>query len=414
MRLSRGDPHFISFGATCYDIAASGKLSISARVDVRYASLKEPEAVMPDSTIRLSPNATFWVLFFSLSLVGLLVFYEILLPFVAGFVLAYLFQPFVDRMNGWGMNRGVAAFIIIAAVGLIIALIAALIVPPVIDQLGQLIQALPRYYQEARAYVFKHYGTYLAPFQKQIGNGQAGPQGQITQDLAPWLLRQLQTLLQGSLALFNSLALLFLTPVVTFFLLRDWNEMIAGVEELLPRQDAPTIKEIAHDIDETISGYLRSTLIVLVIVSAFYMVALGAIGLNYGLVIGLAAGLISFVPYLGSTSGFLVSGGVALSQFWPDYTMVALVCGVFVLGQLVEGNVLTPKIVGDKVGLHPVWMLFALIASGYLFGFTGLLIAVPMAAAIGVLVRFAVRKYYGSPMYEGEEKHERKAETVRG
>ena len=133
-----------------------------------------------------------------------------------------------------------AAFIIIAVVALIIALIAALIVPPVIDQLAQLIQALPRYYQEARAYVFKNYGSYLAPFQKELGNGQAsGPQGQITQDLAPWLLRQLQTLVQGSLALFNSLALLFLTPVVTFFLLRDWNKMIAGVEELLPRQDAP-------------------------------------------------------------------------------------------------------------------------------------------------------------------------------
>ena len=150
-------------------------------------------------------------------------------------------------------------------------------------------------------------------------------------------------------------------------------------------------------------GLSQGMLIVLLIVSAFYMVALGAIGLNYGLVIGLGAGLFSFVPYLGSTSGFLISGGVAISQFWPNYTQIALVCGVFVLGQVVEGNVLTPKIVGDKVRLHPVWMLFALIASGYLLGFTGLLISVPLAAAIGVLVRFAVRKYYGSPMYEGQE-----------
>ncbi len=375
---------------------------------------------MNDSTFRLSPNATFWVLFFSVSLIALLVFYEILLPFAAGFVLAYLFQPFVERMNGWGLDRGIAAFIIIAAVALIFAIIAALIVPPVIDELAQLIQSMPRYYQEARTYILDHYGHYLAPFQKQLGGprasgGQApGLPPQITQDLAQWFLGKLQTLLQGSLALFNSLALMFLTPVVTFFLLRDWDKMIAGVEKLLPRQDAPAVKEIAQEIDFTISGYFRGMLIVLLIVSAFYMVALGAIGLNYGLVIGLGAGLISFVPYLGSTSGFLVSGGVALSQFWPDYTRIALVCGVFVLGQLIEGNVLTPKIVGDKVRLHPVWMLFALIASGYLFGFTGLLISVPMAAAIGVLVRFAVRKYYGSPIYEGEEKHERKAETIRG
>jgi len=195
---------------------------------------------MPDSTIRLSPNATFWVLLFSLSLIALLVFNEILLPFVAGFVLAYLFQPFVDRMSHWGINRGAAAFIIIAVLALIIALIAALIVPPVVDQLAQLIQELPRYYNEARGYVLKHYGSYLLPLQKQLGGPQAsgaGPQmpgGQITQDLAPWLLSHLQNLLQGSLALFNSLALMFLTPVVTFFLLRDWNEMIAGIEKLLP------------------------------------------------------------------------------------------------------------------------------------------------------------------------------------
>ena len=359
---------------------------------------------MSDSTIRLSPNATFWVLFISLSLIGLLVFYEILLPFVAGFVLAYLFKPFVERMNRWGINRGVAALIVIAAVALTIALIAALIVPPVISQLAQLIQDAPRYYREAQSYIFQHYGGYLKQIAaQQTGGGQTQ---QITQDLAPWLLSQLQSLLQGSFALFNSLALMFLTPVVTFFLLRDWDGMIAGIKDLLPRQDAPVISKIAEEIDWTISGYLRGTLIVLLIVSAFYMVALGTIGLNYGLVIGLFAGLASFVPYLGSTSGFLVSGGVALSQFWPDYTKIALVCGIFVVGQLVEGNVLTPKIVGDKVRLHPVWMLFALIAAGYLFGFTGLLIAVPMAAAIGVLVRFAVRKYYGSQMHEGEA-HER-------
>lgn len=374
---------------------------------------------MTGSTIRLSPNATFWVLFLCGSLVALLVFADILLPFVAGFVLAYLFNPIVDRMGRIGLGRGASAFAIIAVVALIFALIVALILPPVIEQLGQLIEALPRYYQEARSWLLRTYGHYLLPLQKQLNLPQGGPQApgqlppQITQDLASWFFTQLQKLLQGSLALFNSLALMFLTPVVTFFLLRDWPKMIAGIEELLPRQDAPAIKEIAQEMDWTISGYLRGTLIVLLIVSAFYMVALGMIGLNYGLVIGLGAGLFSFVPYLGSTSGFLISGGVAISQFWPNYTLIAIVCGVFVVGQLAEGNVLTPKIVGDKVRLHPVWMLFALIASGYLLGFTGLLISVPLAAAIGVLVRFAVRKYYGSPMYEGQEKHERETETVR-
>jgi predicted PurR-regulated permease PerM len=380
---------------------------------------EEPNAAMNDNPIRLSPSATFWLLSLALALLALLVFEAILLPFAAGFVLAYLFHPIVDRLNRIGVGRGAAAFAIIAVLALAVAIILALIVPPVLDQLSQLIDQLPGYYAKARAYVIQHYAHYLQPLQRQLGGAQTpGQQGQpdmqrqITQDLAPWLLTQLQNVLKGSLALFNSLALMFLTPVVTFFLLRDWNTMIASAEELLPRKDAPAIKEIAQEIDWTISGYLRGTLIVLLIVSGYYMVALGMIGLNYGLIIGLGAGLISFVPYLGSTGGFLVSGGVALAQFWPDYSMVALVCGVFVLGQVVEGNVLTPNIVGDKVRLHPVWMLFALIASGYLLGFTGLLISVPLAAAIGVLVRFGVRKYHGSQVYEGEEKHERKAETA--
>ena len=141
------------------------------------------------------------------------------------------------------------------------------------------------------------------------------------------------------------------------------------------------------------------------------MIALGAVGLNYGLLIGLGAGFISFVPYLGSTTGFLVAGGVALSQFWPDYTKIAIVCGIFIFGQLIEGNVLTPNIVGNKVRLHPVWLLFALIASGYILGFLGLLISVPLAAAIGVLVRYAIRSYYKSAMYRAGGDHEHKADA---
>jgi len=233
--------------------------------------------------------------------------------------------------------------------------------------------------------------------------GAPGPvEQEIRQHVTPWLISQLQGLLKSGLDLFNSLALLFLTPVITFFLLRDWDKMTGSIREFLPRRHAPVIAELAGEIDSTIAGYLRGTLIVLLIISGFYMVALGLIGLDYGLLIGLGAGLISFVPYLGSTVGFLVSGGVALYQYWPDYTMVALICGVFIFGQLMEGNVLTPNIVGNRVQLHPVWMLFALVASGYLLGFLGLIISVPLAAAVGVLVRFAIRKYYDSPMHNSD------------
>ncbi len=363
---------------------------------------------MNDSTVRLSPAATFWVIFCALALMALLVFSQILLPFAAGFILAYLFHPIANRLRRAGVSRGAAAFAIIAMLILVVAIILALIVPPLFDQLSQLIQALPSWYDRARGYLLQHYGQYFPYVTQPQKTGGPGPvEQQITQHVTPWLISHLEGLLKSGLDLFNSLALLFLTPVVAFFLLRDWDEMIASIEKFFPKQHTATIAQIAGEIDSTIAGYLRGTLIVLAIVSAFYMVTLGLIGLNYGLLIGLGAGLISFVPYLGSTTGFLVSGGVALAQYWPDYTKVALVCGVFVLGQLLEGNVLTPNIVGNRVRLHPVWLLFALIASGYLLGFLGLLISVPLAAAIGVLVRHAIHRYYESPMHndEGDREH---------
>lgn len=365
---------------------------------------------MNDTSVRLSPHATFWLIFSIVALMALLLFAEILLPFAAGMVIAYLFHPVVNQMCRFGVHRGAAAFAVIAVGALTLTILLILIVPPLFDQLSELIRKLPGYLQVFRDYVQKHYGAYLQPVQRlaqpqQPGNPPADVTQQVAQSFTPWIVAQLERLLANSLALFNSLALLFLTPVVAFFLLRDWDKMVAEINRLLPRKDAPAIREIAMEINWTISAYLRGTLIVLIIVSAFYMTALGLIGLHYGLLIGLGAGLISFVPYLGSTTGFLVSGGVALAQYWPDYTKIGLVLGIFVFGQLVEGNVLTPNIVGNKVRLHPVWLLFALIASGYLLGFTGLLISVPLAAAIGVLVRHAVRKYYGSEMYDEKNRH---------
>ena len=235
-----------------------------------------------------------------------------------------------------------------------LAAFIAVIVPPVATQLGDLIENLPTLYERAQSYLTAALRPLFAAPHGAAKARRAGARGSRSGSTSPpYLVSQLQGLLKSGADLFNSLALLFLTPVITFFLLRDWDKMIASLWGFLPRQQAPAIAEVAREIDSTISAYLRGTLIVLLIVSVFYMVSLGLIGLNYGLLIGLAAGLLSFVPYLGSTGGFLVSGGVALSQYWPDYTMVALVCGVFVFGQVIEGNVLTPYIVGNSVRLHP-------------------------------------------------------------
>jgi predicted PurR-regulated permease PerM len=328
------------------------------------------------------------------------VFSGVLLPFAAGFVLAYLFQPLARRLCRAGVPRGAAAFLVVSALIVALAVIFALILPPLIDQLGQLVRELPRLYQRARAWLVQHYGHFLHELDQPHQPGAPGPvEQEIRQQVTPWLVSELQGLLKSSLDLFNSLALLFLTPVITFFLLRDWDKMTGSIRKFLLREHAAVMLELAREIDLAIAGYLRGTFIVLLIVSGFYMASLGIIGLDYGLLIGLGAGLFSFVPYLGSIGGFLVSGGVAAHQFWPDYTMIALVCGVFVLGQLVEGNLLTPNIVGKSIQLHPVWLLFALVASGYLLGFLGLLISVPLAATAGVLVRFAIRKHYEIPMH---------------
>jgi predicted PurR-regulated permease PerM len=192
-----------------------------------------------------------------------------------------------------------------------------------------------------------------------------------------------------------------ITPIVTLYLLLDWHRMIDKVDSWLPRQHQKTIRGIARDIDSALAGFVRGQALVSLILGTFYAIALTIAGLNFGLLIGFAAGILNFVPYLGSTTGLLIAGGVAIAQFWPDWISVAAVIGIFFFGQFIEGYFLQPKLVGDRVGLHPVWLIFALFAFGYLLGFVGLLLAVPLAAATGVLVRFALRQYLSSPLYTG-------------
>ncbi len=360
--------------------------------------------------IPLAPHTAFWLIIALLLTALLILFSDILLPFALGMIIAYLFDPLADRLHRIGIPRIVSSFFIVLILTLLVLAALSFILPAVLDQLTQLIRSLPQYYEAARAYLQDRWDAWLDPLQKQLpgapeGEGTQAPAltpGMIAENIAPWAIEQIQSVLQSGLALFNSLALFFVTPVIAFFLLKDWDTMIASIDRVLPREDAPTIRKLANEIDWTISNYLRGQLTVLLILSVFYMVALQMAGLNYGLLIGLLAGLISFIPYLGAFTGFVVAGSVAVLQFWPDWFPIATVLAIFLVGQAVEGNILTPKIVGDRVRLHPVWLIFALIAFGYLFGFTGLILAVPLAAVIGVLVRFVLRRYYDSTAYQRE------------
>jgi predicted PurR-regulated permease PerM len=208
-------------------------------------------------------------------------------------------------------------------------------------------------------------------------------------------------LAQGGVALINLFGLLFLTPVVTFYLLRDWPKVLAAIDRTLPLDHAVTIRALARDSNAAVAGYLRGQALVCLCLGTIYAVGLTVVGLQFGIVIGLIAGLISFIPFVGTLVGAVLSIGMALARFPPDWMGVVKVAVVFVLGNLLEGNLLSPKLVGDRVGLHPVWIMFALLAGGSLLGFTGVLIAVPVAAVVGVVARHLIKRYRDSTFYRG-------------
>ena len=205
----------------------------------------------------------------------------------------------------------------------------------------------------------------------------------------------------SGLALFNIAGLFVVTPVVAFYMLLDWDRMVAKVDSWVPREHVATVRAIASDINTSSAGFVRGQGTLSLALGIYYAIGLTITGLNFGILIGLFAGLISFIPYVGSLVGLVLSVGLAIIQFWPDYFMIGAVALVFIVGQFIEGNILHPLLVGKSVGLHPVWLMFALFAFGALFGFVGLLIAVPAAAAVAVLVRFALNRYLESPLYKG-------------
>lgn len=205
------------------------------------------------------------------------------------------------------------------------------------------------------------------------------------------------------MSLFNVVMLLVLVPVITFYLLMDWDRMVAEVDKLLPRDHAPVIRRLASDIDRTLASFIRGQGTVCLILGTFYAVGLMLVGLKFGLVAGALAGALTFIPYVGAIVGGLLSIGLALFQFWGEWQWIIAVAAIFAVGQFVEGNILTPNLVGSSVGLHPVWLIFALSAFGTLFGFVGMLVAVPVAAALGVIARFAIERYHDSRLYRGLE-----------
>lgn len=342
----------------------------------------------------------FWVAGLILLILALWLLRDILLPFVAGMAVAYFLDPLADRLERAGLSRTWATSIITVGFVVLLLLALVLLVPVLQQQVLDFIGAIPGYADslaKRATPLLERVQEYLSPsdvkrLREAVGN--------FAGTAVAWLVQVLKNVLLGGVALFNVLSLLFITPVVAFYLLRDWDKMVAKVNGWLPRAHADTIRGQLDEMNTTLSGFLRGQATVCLILGTFYGIGLTLVGLDLGLIVGLVSGLVSFIPYLGTISGFFIGVLLAIAQS-HEWTLPVMVAAVFIVGQAIEGNFLTPKLVGDRVGLHPVWVIFALLAAGSLFGFVGILLAVPVAAVIGVLTRFALQRYLASPLYRG-------------
>ena len=346
-------------------------------------------------------QALFWLLVLVAALLLVWLLSAILLPFVLGIALAYFLDPAATWLERRGWSR-MAATVLIAAgffgAGLLLLL---LLIPPVAEQAADLLQRLPGLVSR----LVRSIGPLLARILNAIGAEQ--PEG-LHQTLAGNLQRMaalglglLKGLMGGGAAVVNVASLLTITPLTTFYVLRQWPGIVATVDGWLPRDHAHTVRGIMRDIDVVLKGFLHGSVIVCAALAAFYGIALSLAGLDYGLTIGLATGALSFIPYVGTIFGLGSSVGVAFLQFWPDWIRVAVILGVFLAGQLLADYVLTPRVMGSRLAVHPLWLIFGLFAGGSLFGFVGMLLSVPATAAIGVLTRFFIGRYKESSLYRG-------------
>jgi predicted PurR-regulated permease PerM len=350
----------------------------------------------------LERQVMFWVAALVVLVGALWLLAGILLPFVAGMGLAYLLDPIARWAGRLGIGRAVSALIVVTLVIVVLVVVAMLVAPILSDQFTAFMDNLPGYLTRLQSLVADPSRPWLAKiFGERLSDGGKSLGGLAAQG-SGWIATFLASLWTGGRAVFSVLSLLVITPVVAFYLLCDWDRLIATVDGWIPLPQRDTVRGLAREIDSAIAGFVRGQAVICVILAVFYAIALTLTGLNFGFLIGLMTGFLGFIPFVGALTGFLVAGIVAIAQFWPNATSILLVIGVFVVGQGLEGYVLSPKLVGAKVGLHPVWLIFALLAFGYLFGFLGLLVAIPLAAAIGVLARFALRKYMASPIYTGD------------
>ncbi|MFY0681276.1 MAG: AI-2E family transporter [Thalassovita sp.] len=321
---------------------------------------------------------------------------DVLLPFVLGGAIAYFLDPVADRLERMGCSRALATTIITLVAVFVFVLLILLVLPTLITQTTSLIDVIPQLFSDLRAFLTTKFPQLL-----EEGSTVQTSLVKLGETLQSRTGELVNTLLSSAMGIINLAMLFVIVPVVAFYLLYDWDNMVAKVDDLLPRDHAPVIRDVASQIDATLASFIRGMGTVCLVLGSYYAVALMAVGLSFGLVVGFVAGALTFIPYVGAFVGGALAIGLALFQFWGDWLSIGLVAVIFVIGQMLEGNVLTPKLVGSSVGLHPVWLIFALSVFGTLFGFVGMLVAVPVAAALGVVARFLIGNYKAGRLYRG-------------
>lgn len=325
---------------------------------------------------------------------------DVILPFVLGGAIAYFLDPVADRIERMGASRALATTIITLSALLIFVLMALLVIPLLVQQAISLFETAPQLFENLQGFLTSRFPSLVE--EDSVLRQSLISIGETIRERGGELLN---TVLTSVNSLVGIVLLFVIVPVVAFYLLYDWDNMTSKIDDLLPREHAPMIRKLASEIDHTLASFIRGMGTVSLILGTFYAVALMLVGLQFGLVVGAIAGLVTFIPYVGALIGGALAIGLALFQFWGDWLSIGLVAGIFVVGQTIEGNVLTPKLVGNSVGLHPVWLIFALSVFGSLFGFVGMLVAVPVAAVIGVVARQGVQSYKSSLLYRGSDPH---------
>jgi predicted PurR-regulated permease PerM len=346
-------------------------------------------------------RAIFWLIIFVVSIGFVAAVSDILLPFVVALLVAYFLDPAADKLEKLGLSRTSATAVITCIFFAVIALIGVILLPIIGDQLVLLVEKIPTYIEKAKT----EYGAQLKQLIATVSNGSAEQAEQMVTDYSGQVLSVVggvaANLLQSGAAFLSLISLMFITPVVSFFVLRDWDVMVAKIDTWYPRKNAKVIREQLDLVDKTLSGYIRGQSNVCMILAVFYGSSLSIVGLDFGLLIGITTGVLTFLPYVGMFMGMTAGLTVAFFQYGLDAESLITVAAVYIVGQVIEGNFITPKLVGESVGLHPVWIIFGLLAGGTLFGFVGVLIAIPVTGIIGVLARFLLSIYMKGEIYSG-------------